>query len=421
MFSRLEGDKLSLADLSNDLSDKFGCSITKQAIDGRFSRHAVNLLKLAIAKSLGSKVGSKAERGFLKHFKAVRIQDSTSFQLPKSLAGYYGGCGGAASGSLARIQFEYDLKNMAVTTLELTSGSYQDVSFSQDSIGSIGENELVIRDLGYVSGKFLQGVVKQRAFFLNRLRCKQVVYVRKADGTYSALDFAALLSRMSRDQLPTAELNVFLNAEGELLEMRLIVEKLPDDVYAQRIRKAEREAKKKGRKVSKEYKVRAWLNMYITNVGKEVLKTEDARFVYSLRWQVELIFKSWKSTFSIAKVKPMKKERFESQLYARLLLIIICWDMYRAMNAAASVGAKVHLSVSYCKFNKLLYARLESFLLAIIHRGMWYHRFLANLIRDALGKTQCIEPKKGSVSTMLVFKLIDNIIDIDDVRKEIMA
>ena len=45
MFSRLEGDKLSLADLSNDLSDKFGCSITKQAIDGRFSRHAVNLLK----------------------------------------------------------------------------------------------------------------------------------------------------------------------------------------------------------------------------------------------------------------------------------------------------------------------------------------------------------------------------------------
>ena len=134
MFSRFEGDKLSLNDISNDLSNKFECNITKQSIDERFNSNSVGFLKMVIAKAFSSKIGNKNKASFLDNFKAVKIQDSTSFQLPKSLAGHYGGCGGAASGSLARIQFEYDLKNMDKTTLELTSGSYQDVSFSQDNM-----------------------------------------------------------------------------------------------------------------------------------------------------------------------------------------------------------------------------------------------------------------------------------------------
>ncbi|APM38848.1 transposase [Clostridium kluyveri] len=45
--------------------------------------------------------------------------------------------------------------------------------------------------------------------------------------------------------------------------------------------------------------------------------------IYSLRWQVELIFKIWKSIFHISNVKPVKIERFKCQLYGKLILLVL--------------------------------------------------------------------------------------------------
>ena len=45
--------------------------------------------------------------------------------------------------------------------------------------------------------------------------------------------------------------------------------------------------------------------------------------LYSLRWQIELLFKAWKSVFDLEKVKKMKKERFECHVYGTLIAILV--------------------------------------------------------------------------------------------------
>ena len=57
----------------------------------------------------------------------------------------------------------------------------------------------------------------------------------------------------------------------------------------------------------------------ITNVPAEMLKGKDIRKVYSLRWQIELIFKTWKSLVTIDEFNTKKIHRFECQLYGKLI------------------------------------------------------------------------------------------------------
>lgn len=65
------------------------------------------------------------------------------------------------------------------------------------------------------------------------------------------------------------------------------------------------------------------LNAYITNASEEVLPMKTARNYYTLRWQIEIIFKAWKSVYKIDNVKTMKRQRFECMHYGLLMLIIL--------------------------------------------------------------------------------------------------
>ncbi|MDZ7365598.1 MAG: transposase, partial [candidate division KSB1 bacterium] len=115
----------------------------------------------------------------------------------------------------------------------------------------------------------------------------------------------------------------YLKKDDLILQTRLVIEKVPDQVKAQRLRKINKNSRKKGYKTRKRVKILAGYNLYITNAPTTHIPREQIRSLYRVRWQIELIFKNWKSNFALAKVTGKRPERIKCMIYAKLLFIVI--------------------------------------------------------------------------------------------------
>ena len=66
----------------------------------------------------------------------------------------------------------------------------------------------------------------------------------------------------------------------------------------------------------------AGISTFITNLPSEV-PVKEVVSLYRYRWQIEIIFKSWKSDLKVDYYREMKLERWECHLYAELIVLIL--------------------------------------------------------------------------------------------------
>ncbi|MCU5408932.1 transposase [Bacillus cereus] len=78
------------------------------------------------------------------------------------------------------------------------------------------------------------------------------------------------------------------------------------------------------RTYSEKSKMIAGLNVYVTNTPWEWVPMEQVHNLYTLRWQIEIVFKTWKSFFKIDHYRNVKQEQLECQLYGKLIAIFLC-------------------------------------------------------------------------------------------------
>ena len=313
----------SLNDLTIALHKNHGVDISKQGLDDRFNAKAVQFLTAALENLLRQQLAEKVSFRNCIEFKRILIKDSVCFQIDESLAEHYPGSGGSGSKANVRIQFEYDLLDGKIVDLSLNAFNDQDAKNSVLTLDVVNDGDLIVRDLAYMHLESLQGIVKRIGHFLCRLNTQAKVY-QEQDGKMIALDFTAIVQSMRQHNIRQIEETVFIGKNQEL-QVRLFIYLLPEAVYNERMRKANLSAKNKGRQLSKEYKARAGLNLFITSAPEELISIETAWQIYTLRWQVELTFKVWKSLCKIDKVKKVKKDRLECYIWSKLLLIVLCW------------------------------------------------------------------------------------------------
>src|SRR5262249_29891203 len=80
-----------------------------------------------------------------------------------------------------------------------------------------------------------------------------------------------------------------------------------------------KDVKRRGRQVSQRQREMCRWTVLFTNVPVEMLKTREVWFVYRLRWQVELLFKRWKSEGGLDQTNSNKRYRVECEWYVKLL------------------------------------------------------------------------------------------------------
>jgi hypothetical protein len=264
------------------------------------------------------------DEGWFGSFNNIYVKDSTKFILPEEYVQVMPGFGGASSKSAACIQYEYDIKTGSIHDLNITPANRPDTRDAQDTQDNIGPNDLVIRDLGYYSTDVIRKFIENKAFIISKLNTKTLVYEMK-NSKYELLEFGKLYQWMKKNRILQIEKQVFIGVKTKL-PIRLIIEIVPDEVFAQRMAKVNKYNKRMGHITSNDYTNRARFNLIITNVSSETIPAQAIIALYHVRWQIELVFKIWKSTFGVHKIGKMKYYRWLSILYAKLILIAIYWQ-----------------------------------------------------------------------------------------------
>ena len=340
---------MSLNQLSLNVIDKNGKPISKQAIDARFNEKSVDFIKKIFEAYLlrtNTLLKNEQDLGWMNVFKRVLIKDGTRFDLPAKLAPYFKGFGGSCSSeSSICIQLEYDLKTGSIAEFKTTSANIPDLKDAQLTKDNIEEGDLILRDLGYFGLNIFEEMIDKNSYFISKLNT-QVTVFEINNNCFEKLNFKTIKQRFNT-KCSQIELGVYIGAETKI-PVRLILEPVHEDIYEQRMRKAKKEAHKNGYQVSDEYAARQRFNCYITNISKDKLNTVSIRHIYRLRWQIELIFKVWKSTYKIETTQQMKYARWMTLFYARMFLMLIHWQFYNVVKQCKYKIENKLLSISKC-------------------------------------------------------------------------
>lgn len=360
-------------------AEHLGQHITPQAIAERLDASAVMLLMQVLEGVLHQQVFvASLPSHKLRQFKGIYLTDSTQLSLPAALNFLFAGQG---SGSQVKVQLCLEYLSGCVSGLELEAGRTPDqkclLPLKQGQAGS-----LHLFDLGYFKQDHLALLNEQQAFYVSRYQSQTALY---DDQTGEQIE---LLTYLRASDQPDTEIKVALGAHLHT-PARLIAHRLAPKLAAARRRKAKRKARNDGRTCSAAHLALQGWDLYLTNLPPEWTR-QDIQNLYKLRWQIELIFRTWKSQLQLAHFGQWRMERVLCQLYAHLIGCVLS----QALTAHWRCRERVEYSPV-----KLLQLLQQSFL-TIWHETFAYFTFC---LEDAFKHFGRKDKREKAPSSLFVF------------------
>ena len=299
---------------------RLGLEVTRTAVEKRFAagQPLVDFLRSALEQALRKSVaGNPSSAVLLQRFTAVLVGDATTIALPDELADLFPGCGGVVGTSRAalKLQVLWDLKTGQLVKLHVEPGRASDAK-SPIAVTEAEPGTLLVYDLGYFDLSRFAALDGKKAKYISRLQHGTRVY--DTDGNH--LD---LLTYLRGQPTALVDRGILLGV-SERLPCRLIAIRVPEEVANRRRQQARETAKRKGRTPSAEYLELLGWSLFITNVSGEDLTWKAAIVLYRARWQIELLFKLWKSHNRLARSRPGASAlEVLAVFYAKLLGVVL--------------------------------------------------------------------------------------------------
>src|SRR5580658_5460573 len=295
-----------------------GQAVSKQAVFGRLYRGAAVFAEKLLQHVVMEQGRRHASQSLFKGFGRVVLQDSTTLRLPDELASVFkGNTTGGQQKSQVRIQTTINIKTMRFLRFVLSGFTQNDQSASGQVLDYVSKGDLTIRDLGYFAIETFEALIKKKAHFLSRL--KYGVTLCSIDG--QPLELRGLLRHKK-----VVDIQVLIGKKQ--LPVRLVMLPLPKAQAAERVRKAKNDRDKRLNH-SREYYQWLGFSVFITTVDEKTWDAQQVGDAYKIRWQIEIIFKSWKSG---ANMPGMVHENITSEERVRTIIYLFLLFMCLAMN-----------------------------------------------------------------------------------------
>jgi Transposase DDE domain len=360
VFGFLGNPQATLEELTQTAA-ALGVEISPQALDQRFTASAAaclhQVLLIAIARVI---TAEPVTIPLLQRFTAVYVQDSSTIVLPDVFAAQWHGCGGStSSGTSAALKLQARLE-MCTGRLDVQLQEGRASDRAAVLPGPLPAGALRLADLGYWSLGAFAALTQHEVFWVSRLQMQTAVY--------AAGDRRELLELLETQPTDTIELAVTLG-ERQRLAARLLAVRVPQDVADTRRRRLRKAARDKGRQVSATRLALAAWTIFVTNVPPERLTLREALVLGRMRWQIELLFKLWKSHGRVDESRSTKPWRILCEVYAKLLAVLVqhwvflvsCWAYPdRSLTKAAQTVQKhaLHLASAFASIKRLVDALL---------------------------------------------------------------
>jgi hypothetical protein len=309
-------------------------------------------------------LGFEAGEAF-SEFNRLILQDGSSFALHQALAHVLPGRFTAVSPAAVELHCTMDLLQDAPLIIALSPDTDSEHDYRPEPESLRGD--LLLADRGYLDLTYLRDIDRHGGFFIMRSKAglnPRVIDAYREDGqrlkSCQERDFQAITSKFPKQQ--RAELEVEWLIEGEPFRVRLIVRW---------------NAQKK------------CFDYLLTNLPQGRYTISIICLGYKLRWQVELLFKEWKSYTNLHKFDTEKETISEALIWASLAASA----MKRFLAHAAEHLLEVVISTHKASMPSA-YDLPELFRSLCYGDGPWYRRAFESMIAYLGQNAKRAHPKR---------------------------
>jgi hypothetical protein len=312
VFHWLENPQATIEEVIEDLA------ITEASFNERFDARAADCLRRVLEQALERLFAARPEAiPLLRRFATVSVEDVTIIGLPAELAEQFPGCGGSDPQAG---QAGWKL----LTRWDVTTGRLEihPPAPARDSERTLAEaltplpaNSLRLCDLGFFDLERLAADQQKGIHLISRVPARLKVRC----GEPAGVNVTDWLDRQTADRIDT---EVVLGTQARL-GCRLIALRLPQDVAERRLSRLRKKLRKKGKKLSDRQRVMCQWTVLITDLSAEAFTPEEICVLYRVRWQIELLYKAWKTGGGVDRSRGRRGYRVLCEAYAKLLGMVV--------------------------------------------------------------------------------------------------
>jgi IS4 transposase len=302
------GRKRTLAALRRRYERASGQTIEESSFYDRFTPGLSKLLKRLLARAFEQALGvGRSLTGPLAVFRDVILTDSTVIRLHDLLEKRFPACRTNHTKAALKAHAIMSVRGVGEQSVKVTAERDHDGPVF--CVGPWVRDHLLMFDLGYFRYQLFASIGRNGGYFLTRLKGNADPMIVAVNRRHRGRAISLVGQRL-RD--------VVARMQRQVLDVEVEV-RFPRRRYRGRIHRDTQRLRVVGllNRETGQY------HLYVTNVPPEKLAAEDIGATYSLRWQVELLFKELKTHYRIEDMPSSKRVVVEILLYAALLTLVV--------------------------------------------------------------------------------------------------